>query len=194
MKSFEYDYRYLKAGVGELENYVLSNDVFWPMDIRPPAGESGYPRLTLGSLLLSRKRLSAYPKTPEQTSQLETVISDMDKIRSNWRVAWEKKAARSFGVRLKMWRDFIEEYRQGPLDNADRYAYEVRLRVMLALLKPEGGGQISAEADLLGVLDKFLNSVLITEGFIWEPQLQPIFPVNIYWYLYGRLPSMPMKD
>ncbi len=194
MKSFEYDLRYLQAGVEELENYLLSDDIFWPIDIRPPAGEPGYPQLTLGGMLLSRKRLSAYNKAPKQAAQVEKLITDMDKIRSNWRVAWEKKAGRSFGVRLKMWRDFIEEYRQSPLDNADRYPYEVRLRTMLALLQMEGGGQVPAEVDLLVILDKFLDTVLITGGFIWDEDLQPGFPEHVYWYLYGRLPSMPLNE
>jgi len=184
----------MQAGVEELENYLLSKDIFWPVDIRPPAGEPGYPQLTLGGLLLARKRLIAFNKSPKQAEDVEKVITSMDKIRSNWRVAWEKKAERSFGVRLKMWRDYIEEYRQGPLDNADRYAYEVRLRTMLTLLKTEGGGQVSAEVDLLAILDKFLDTVLINDDFVWEPELQMGFPENIYWYLYGRLPSMPMKE
>jgi hypothetical protein len=194
MKSFEYDLRYLKAGADELENYLLSDDIFWPVDIRPPAGQPGYPQLTLGGLLLARKRLIAYDKSPKEAEDVEKLITNMDAVRSNWRVAWERKAGRSFGVRLKMWRDFIEEYRQGPLDNADRYPYEVRLRTMLALLKTEGGGQASAEADLLAILDKFLDTVLITDGFVWEPELQMGFPENIYWYLYGRLPAMPMDE
>jgi len=194
MKTYDYDLRYLQSGVGELENYLLSEDIFWPVDIRPPAGEPGYPQLTLGGLLLARKRLTAYNKSPKQATDVDKITAAMDTVRSNWRVAWERKAARSFGVRLKMWRDFIEEYRHGPLDNADRYAYEVRLRTMLALLKTEGGGQVSAEVDLLALLDKFLDNVMIPNGFVWEPELQMGFPENIYWYLYGRLPSMPMKE
>ncbi len=194
MKSFEYDLRYLQSGVEELERYLLSDDIFWPVDIRPPAGEPGYPQLTLGGMLLSRKRLSTYNKTPKQTAQVQKLIADMDTVRSNWRVAWEKKATRSFGVRLKMWRDFIEEYRQSPLDNSDRYPYEVRLRTMLALLQMEGGGQVSAEVDLLVILDKFLDTVMITGDFVWEAELQPGFPEHVYWYLYGRLPAMPLNE
>ncbi len=194
MKTIEYDLLYLQAGVAELENYLLTNDVFWPVDIRPPAGEPGYPQLTLGGLLLARKRLLTLNKSPKQTAQLDKIISDMDGIRSRWKVAWEKKASRSFSVRIKMWRDYVEEYRLLPQDNADRYPYEVRLRAMLALLKSELGGQPTAEVDLLSILDSYLEKVLIAGNFVWEPELEPGFPENTYWYLYGRLPSMPMKD
>ncbi len=194
MRSTEYDLRYLQAGVAELENYLLSKDVFWPTDIRPPAGEPSYPQLTLGGLLLSRQRLKIYEKTPKQIAQADKIFTEMDAIRARWKVAWENKASRSFTVRVKMWRDYIEEYRLLPQDNADRYAYEVRLRVMLTLLKPEVGTQSAAEIDLLSILDNYLEKVLIEGSFVWEPELQPGFPYTTYWFLYGRLPSMPMKD
>jgi hypothetical protein len=193
-RTFDYDFRYLQAGLEGLEDYLLSKEVFWPVNIRPPAGEPGYPELTLGGLLLSRARLVAYEKTREQAEQLAQLISKMDMIRSKWRVNWEAKAQHNFSLRLRMWRDFIEEYRHEPQDNADRYAYEIRLRTMLALLKMEGGGKQAAEVDLLGILDKYLKTALIKGGFVWEPEIQSGFPENIFWFLYGRLPSLPMRN
>lgn len=193
MKSFEYDLRYLQAGMEALEDYLLGKDVFWPLDIRAPAGAPGYPELTLGGLLLSRARLMAYPKSPEQNKDLDDLLSKINEIRSRWKVAWELKTLHNFSIRLRMWRDFVEEYRHEPQDNADRYPYEVRLRTMLTLLKFEGGGKSPAEAELLGILDKYLEAVLVKAEFIWEPELQSGFPQGIYWYLYGNLPSLPLK-
>lgn len=177
-----------------MENYLLSKDTFWPIDTRPPKGMPEYPELTLGGMLLSRAKLTAYSKTSEEMAQFDKLISEMNGVRSQWRVAWEKKAAHGFSLRLRMWRDFIEDYRRASQDNADRYPYEVRLRVMLTLLKSEGGGKNPAEADLLIVLDKFLKSALIKNSFLWEAELQPGFPEETHWYLYGRLPSMPFED
>ncbi len=136
----------------------------------------------------------AYAKSPAQAAQIDKLVSDMNVIRDRWKVAWENKASHSFGVRVKMWRDYIEEYRLFPQDHADRYPYEVRLRAMLALLKAEVGTQSSAQIDLLSILDSYLAEVLIQGNFIWETELQPGFPQSVYWYLYGRLPSMPMKE
>jgi len=193
-KSFDYDFRYLQAGLEGLEDNLLSKEVFWPVNIRPPAGEPGYPELTLGGLLLSRARLNAFEKSNEQAEQLAKLISSVDVVRSKWRVAWEMKATHNFNLRLRMWRDYLEEYRHDPQDNADRYPYEVRLRTMLALLKMEGGGKQAAESELLGILDKYLKTALIKNGFIWEAELQSGFPENIFWFLYGRLPSLPMNN
>lgn len=187
MKTFEYDFRYLQSGLEVMVNYLLSSDTFWPLDVHPSEGEPDYPQLTLGGLLLSRARLIGYQKSPAQMDQVTELFAEMDRIHAKWRVAWEKKAGHSFSVRIRMWRDFIEEYRNAPQDNADRYPYEVRLRTMLSLLKSEGGGQLPAEEDLLTVLDGYIKTVFSTDGFIWESEVQAGFPKDVYWYLYGKL-------
>lgn len=46
MKSFEYDLRYIRAGLDVLEEYLLSDEVFWPIGVNPPVGDPEYPRLT----------------------------------------------------------------------------------------------------------------------------------------------------
>jgi hypothetical protein len=188
MKSFEYDLRYLKAGLDVMEEYLLSEEVFWPLNANPPEGAPDYPRLTLGGLLLAKVRLSVYNATQAQEVQRQKVISELDRFRSKWKVAWEKKAGRSFSVRLRMWRDFIEEYQMSPLQNADRYSYEVRLRAMLTLLNLESGAQPQAEVDLLTRLDRYIKGVLEMDEFVWDSEIQSSFPANTYWYLYGYLP------
>ena len=194
MKSFEYEFRFVQAGTDSLESYLLSDELFWPLDVHPPAGEPAYPQLTLGSLLLSRLRLAAYPKSQAQADQSAQLFSKMDSIRARWKVAWEKKAGHSFSVRLRMWRDYIEEYRNAPQDNTDRYGYEVRLRVMLTLLHGEGAGEDQAEVDLLSALDRFIRAVLVRSDFIWDMELRAGFPEQEYWYLYGKLPAAPVKS
>jgi hypothetical protein len=189
MKSFEYDLRYTEAGLEVLTDYLLSDEMFWPLSIHPPEGVLAYPRLTMGGLLLSLTRLSAYHKTATQIDQLNQAIVELNLIRSKWRVAWEKKAAHNFSTRLGMWRDYIEEYRGNPQENADRYSFEIRLRVMLHLLSSEAGELKPSELDLLSTLDLFLKNALAPDDFVWEAELQSSFSVNDYWYLYGYLPA-----
>ncbi len=193
MKSFEYDLRYLQAGLDGIEDYLLSDELFWPMSANPPEGAPAYPRLTLDGLLLSKERLLAYPTPAAQEEQRQQIISDLDRVRSKWRVAWGKKAGRCFSARLRMWGDFLEEYRQNIQDNADRYAYEVRLRVMLQLILPDVGEQKQAEVALLSGQDGYLQSVLEKDGFIWEAEVQKGFPEYIFWYLYGFLKPIVKK-
>ncbi len=175
-------------------DYLLSDEVFWPLSVSSLAGGPDYPRLTLGGLLLARARLAAYHEARDQTVHVDQLNTKLDLIRSKWRVAWEKKAGHSFSARLRMWRDFIEEYKNNPQDNTDRYPYEVRLRVMLTFLESEGGGQNSAEIDLLSGLDAYLRNFLVVDGFVWEPDIQTGFPAIVYWFLYGYLPTSIKKQ
>jgi len=189
-KSMAYDMGYIQAGVELLESYLMSSEVFWPLGENPPEGEPEYPRLTLDGLLLAKERLLAHPKPANQEEQVERVISELDGLRSRRRVAWENKAAQCQRVRLRMWADYLQEYKDNPTDHADRYAYEVRLRVMLALSAANTGLRNSAENQLLLNLDGYLKSVLVRTVFIWEAELQGGFPVEEYWYLYGKLPPV----
>jgi hypothetical protein len=187
MPSVDYDLGYLRAGLAALEGYLLSKELYWNLGANPPPGEPAYPPLTLSSLLLSQARLHARPLDIVQRDELARLDEQIDEVRTRWRVAWERKAAHDFRARLSLWRDFIEEYRERPEANADRYAYEVRRRAMLHLLESEAGDIPPAETDLLAGLDRLLQAVFVPGNFVWEEELAYGFPRDPYWYLYGEL-------
>jgi hypothetical protein len=187
MPTTEYDLGYLRAGLAALENYLLSKELYWALGAGAPSGEPAYPPLTLGGLLLALARLHARPLSMVERDQLARMEEQIDDVRSRWRVAWERKAAQDFRARLNLWRNFLEDYRQNPGADADRYAYEVRNRIMLHLLAPEASDIPPAETELLAGLDQLLRAVLVPGDFIWEKELAPGFPRNTYWYLYGTL-------
>lgn len=186
MPSFEYDLKYLQAGLLDLEGYLLSNELYWPIGVSAPPGDPPFPRLTLGGLLMSRARLSGFGLSPEQQAELQRLSTRMDETRSQWRVAWGSKASREFSARLNLWRDFLEEYREKPAANIDRYPYEVRRRAMLELLKPDAESVTAAETELLDGLDKLLKSVFVPGDFVWPDGEMRSFPKSKYWYLYGQ--------
>jgi hypothetical protein len=187
-KSLEYELNYLQAGVDSLEKYLLSDELFWPLNAKVPDGAPEYPRLTLGGLLMAREKVKAYSKQGSLEDNADKAIADLDRVRAQWRMAWENKARLSFSMRLRMWGDYLGEYRNNAQDNADRYPYEVRLRVMLQLLSIEFAQTKPAETELWRALDGYLKGVFMAGAFIWEPEIQPGFPVGPYWYLYGKLP------
>jgi len=189
MKSFDYDLRYLKAGVEELESYLLSEHLFWSLDAKTEANEPVFPNLTLGNLLLTEARLKGRHLTLEQEAQLGAVLPKLEQVRSHWRVAWSKKAEHSVQNRLNMWNNFIDEYTRAPEANADRYPYEVQRRVMLHLLMKEADNLPEAVSELLARLDALVKTFIIRGDFIWEAELKDGFPEDTYWYLYGRLPD-----
>ncbi len=189
MPSIEYDIRYLQAGLVVIEDYLLVSELYWPIGASAPVGEPPFPLLTIGNLLLSQARLRARILSPGQQVDLVRLTQQMETARTRWRVAWEQKAKRGYHSRLTMWNNFLEEYREAPGANFDRYTYEVRLRVILHLLQPEAESIDKAEMDLLSGLDTLLRAILVPGEFLWEQELAGGFSPEEYWYLFGYLPE-----
>ena len=187
MTSFRYEIKYLHAGVQALEQYLLSDELYWPSDANAPTGERPYPRLTLGNLLLARARLYALPLSISQQAEALIVDEQIADIKDHWQVAWMKKAKLSYEARFKLWRDFLQEYKEDPEATADRYVYEVERRVMLNLLSPEVEDIPQAYRDMLAGHDLRLRGAFQAGEFIWDPQMAAGFPVKEYWYLFGTL-------
>ncbi|MDD5466819.1 MAG: hypothetical protein PHS96_03340 [Anaerolineales bacterium] len=185
MTSANYDLAYVQAGVASLEAYLLSGELYWPLDAAPLPGEPPYPRLTLGGLLLAVRRASGRRLSPAEVTLLRESEHELEATRRRWAAAWQGKARREFTSRLRLWRDYLNDYRENPQEHLDRYAYEARRRVMLELLLPETGETPAAELELLGALDRVLHGVFAQDGFIWEAELAPAFPEAPYWYLWG---------
>jgi len=187
MSATAYELGYLKACIEILDAYLLSNELYWTMGASPPAGEPAFRQLTLGGLLLNEKRLQARRLLPAQEMERQECVTGLQHAIAQHRVAWERKASREYQARLKLWANFLNEYRDDPENHVDRYAYEVERRVMLQLLDPFARDVHRAEQELLGSLDRLLSAVFIPGTFIWEADVTEAFEPGAYWYLYGGL-------
>ena len=187
MPSYEYDFRYMQAGLDQLEAYLLANELYWPIGVNPPKREPPYTQLTPGGLLLARQRLRASAETLAQQADLARIEQRLEALQAQWRTAWGNKARQDFHARLKLWRDFLEEYREKPSAHYDRYVYEVTRRAQLHLLAFEVIDLPDAETQTLAGLDKLLRAVFNPGAFIWEERLAGSFPPTTFWYLYGSL-------
>jgi hypothetical protein len=187
MSTAAYELGYLEAGIEILKDYLLSNDLYWAMGASPPPGEPAFRQLTLGGLLLNERRLLARPLSPARDVQRQQWATKLQDFIYRHRVAWERKASREFQARLRLWANFLNEYRDNPENHADRYGYEVERRVMLQLLSPYARDVRPTEQDLLGSLDMLLQAVFITGSFVWEAEVAGGFDPSVFWYLYGGL-------
>lgn len=170
------DLSYLRNAAGVLEDFLLSNEIFWPM---------GHMRLSLGRLLLGLTRLQAQPLSASEQVDFERLEQQITRARDHWRTHWERKAAREIPARLNLWRGFLEDLFREPKEHAAEYRYEVRLRVMLELLMQEAQGAEGAQAGDLALLDQRLRDAFIPGDFIWEAEMARGFPPRPFWYLYG---------
>jgi hypothetical protein len=189
MPSFEYYFKYLQGGADILENFLLASDLYWQVGVRPPGGEPPYPQLTLGMIYLTKLRARALASSSNQLSGLEAVLIRIDRNYQSWRFAWGQKATREFRERASQWRNFLEDYRQKPLANYNRYHYEVFRRVIAQLLEADAGSLDDSDHRMIAGLDRSVKSWLITGEFIWEKELIPFLSAEEFWYLYGKLPA-----
>ncbi len=173
------DLPYLRAGVTALADYLQSDALFWPLP------DASLPRLTLSGLLLSARRAAARMDAAGR-GEIVQLTQALDEIRRQHRVRWEEKASRELETRLRMWRNFLDDYRGNPAEYAPSYPYEVRLRVMIALLQEALPPIVHVDEAVRG-LDALLRAVFQPGDFVWEAELQTAFPPEPFWYLYGRL-------
>ena len=160
--SIQKDNQYLSTGIPELENYLLSKELYYPIG-------SNLPQLTLGGILLSLARMGT------QAAKLEVQV---EAIRSKWQVAWDVKSSREVKARDELWVNYLAEYREDPKADVHLYSQNVRYRAMLTLL---GKAEVDSDAYVISVF---------TEGkFVWEEECAQNFPHKTFWYLFGALRS-----
>lgn len=172
------DRAFLEASLPDFETYLLSDELFWPVTLRGQA----LPRLTVGGVLIAKARLEAAGE------RIESLVTEIDAVRSKWRVAWETKVSREFRMRIRLWQNYIEDYRRDPYQNTGTYRYEVHTRVMIHFLLAELS-QTPPEEALLDSLDAMIRKYFVPGDFIWDAKLMIGFPSNVFWFLYGTLKS-----
>ncbi|MBU0511522.1 MAG: hypothetical protein KKD28_09535 [Chloroflexi bacterium] len=164
MPSCEYDLGYLQASICELETYLLSKELYWPLSAASPLGEPAYSRLTLGGLLLSLERSRSRCLTPSQSAQLAHIETQLERTLSRWRAAWGRKAQWEFRSRLRQWENYLNELQRDPEAHAAFFRHEARLREMIDLLKPYMDAPTQADLELLNELDMLLPTLQIPDG------------------------------
>ncbi|MGC8855744.1 MAG: hypothetical protein ACP5QU_03000 [Anaerolineae bacterium] len=175
MTTLEQDRQFLLVSIPELQAYLLSKELYYPISARGV----DLPRLTLGGVLLALSRL----RGANQAADLEGAV---EVIRLKWRSAWEAKASREVRARFALWQNYLADVWQNPDQHAPYYRQEVRVRAMLDLLLAELSREVP-EATWLRELDERLRRMLIPGEFVWETAVQAAFPAEKFWYLYGTL-------
>lgn len=172
------DLEYFSEGVNDLEEYLLSKEIYWNLP--------GMPRLTVGNLLLTRIRLLNKLSDLEDLEKLRQLYSKLEDIKTKWKAAWEFKIKAEIGSRITLWSNYLADYQSDPEEYSRAFSEEVRWRVIIQLLSNEVSGNFK-ENSLLKSLDGKLKSILIPGPFIWSTLSLKDFPSDEFWFLYGRL-------
>jgi hypothetical protein len=187
MQPVAQDLKFIESACQSLDDYLLSDLLYWPMDDQPASGGISASRTTLGLLFLVIEHVRSRTLKDDQAERLALAQFEIEKIHRKWKVAWEKKVAAEFKTRLKAWEAFLTEARSDRKELTVRYRTEVRNRVILQLLlldlAPDEIGQVHA---MYGV-DEWLKTTLKEGGFVWDVDLKPVFPEEKFWFLYRNL-------
>lgn len=184
--AFEGDWIFLKTAAPDLQEYILSNEMYWTLrPVQRAPGGVQVPQLSIGNLLLSRARLAAANLSAGEQAELAEVQRAIDAVRSEWRANWARKAGQEFHSRLNLWQQYLRELRGDARPSAGFYAREVRNRAILQLLTAEIEGVVPEnELEQLRLLDGILHGVGRPGPFVWEPELADGFDQQAYWFLY----------
>lgn len=186
MTIYEYDLRFVHTALQEIEPYLLSDDLFWTLNLASQAGQPSYPKLTIGNLLLSMHRLKVHAVTPAQQAEFTSLDNRLYALSSHWQAAWMKKANREFKSRQRQWRAYLIELDQNPEKQAPYYPTEVRWRLLLDLLAEIMQGAACTPDSH----DPLLYAYFTSGRFVWDEEDQAAFPQDPYWYLYGNIKAV----
>lgn len=175
--SIENDITTLETFLSEFDPYLKSDIVFWNV------GKSNVPALTLGSILLLRRTLSARrtqldPEQSKNFARLDLLAND---LLNQWVANVERKTLSEISSRLNVWDSAFDEL-------ADHYPQAVYSRVYLALLMPLVAhlGEAERFRQRLNELDSRLRGMFTMGNFVWDAAIAPAFPGELFWYLYGK--------
>lgn len=168
----------LEDAVDEIESYLLSKDVIWA---RP-----GRPSLSIGLISLNLRWLGPTLESEDQ-ARLLAVDAGLAAVRDKWLVAWERKATAELRSRLNLWRGYLTDLEGRPgLSNS--YPQEVRNRAIAIDLLDAAGNQpeIKTLAASLDAIDSRFRDIFQPGKFVWEQVPESAFPIEPFWFLYGR--------
>jgi len=174
---------FLKAAAAVLEDYLLSDVLFWPLQREDGAALKGdTDQLTPGNLLLN---LARFGQKGEAEPALADALHKIESIRSRWRTAWRNKCQKEWEQRIKLWLGYLEELQRERAEAlpAD-FAFNVRQRVILDLLNAEMDPLPEDKRLMLQSADRLLRSLSQPGDFVWQKDLQNRLPASSFWYLY----------
>jgi hypothetical protein len=184
MKDIETNLATLDEMVSILKAFLLSDELYWPLQSKELRGSQ---RVSLGTLLLILDELGASePRmTVPQRSRFDGLHEQFDGIFNEWRIAVTKKAEREIRMRANLWRSYLQDLEENH-DQIHAYAREVRNRVIMVRLS-----ELVSDEPIMDFEDVKLRRLesqqQITKpdaSFVWDEHLRATYPFETYPFLY----------
>lgn len=184
--SIDFDLKEVGAMIEYLVPYIYEDELYGKISVDSA-------RLTPGSILLRLRRLAALrgQMNDAQITEYDQLNAKNEAVRKEWAVAYGKKMVKETESRLRDLQTYIKECKEDPKLCANAYNPEALRRTIVAELiaaMPPDVDQSSIKSALSSV-DSGLRRNIREAPFIWSPVLQPIYPQDSFWWLYGRPPQ-----
>lgn len=178
------DLEILEAMSAEMDSYLKSDVLFWPME------KGIMPRLTVGGYLMRQHRLLALEDLLDESEKrrLEAAVSRFNDALVEKIVRFEHHANEELEARLRQWGEYLNDLSRESSSTA-YYATAVEPRAMITAivnkLKLPPYRLSDRVQQQVNMLDNNLRRRWHSGEFVWPESWQPAYPEAIYWYLYG---------
>lgn len=184
MEKLQKDLVALEAMAAEMDEYLRSDILFWPM------AQSDLPRLTLGGYLMRQHRLLGLRDllTMQEQDRLHRAINQYYKALEEKVVRFETRAHEELEARLRQWQSYIGEVRGGSGIAYYESAVEPRamIEALIAQLRVQPYELQPELPQKLALLDRQLRQIWEPGEFIWPHEWKAAYPPEKFWWLYGH--------
>lgn len=187
------DLNELERMIGSLEGYLKSNNLYGSVGGGFLTGGTA-PQLTPGAILLRIRRLNALRDQLDDRRQatLDKLIAQHNTIRTRYETPYQERLVREAHSRLDAMKRFFEECRED-MSNCPRiYNPEVLRRTIVEEVLDDlnAHGYVSSELDqkIIGT-DKRLRGYLAPADYVWDNQLQAVYPQDKFWWQWMAPPT-----
>jgi hypothetical protein len=186
MEKLRQDLEIFEAMAAEMDSYLKSDVLFWPME------KGSMPRLTLGGYLMRQHRLLALKDLldEEEKARLDAAVTQFNEALVEKIVRLEQRAHQELHARLRQWGEYLKDLARDNISSSAYYATAVEPRAMISALvnklKLPPYKLDDRIPQQIGVLDNNLRRRWQSGDFVWPEEWQTAYPQATYWWLYGR--------
>lgn len=190
----ERDLREAEAMAESLVPYVHNEPLYGSVGGFGFFAPSTMPSLTIGALLMRLRRLNALcdQMNESQEKRLDAAAQRNADVYSEWKVHYHKKLIREANSRLDAMKTFFDECRSNPPLCGQIYRPEVMRRTIVEEIftaMDELGINDEALSNKANATDSQLRRFVRSSDFIWDRQLQSVYPEYKFWWLYHHPPE-----
>lgn len=172
-----------------LRDYVLGDALYMSIGGGFARGAS-MPQLTIGNLLLRRRRLCQLRTKLDsaQDARLSKALARHKAIQREWRLHYENKLKQEVPARLRLLRAFLFDCGEHPRNCAGAYPVEAMRRTVveeILLAMAESNSDTRELKSQVETADATLRRLLDASDFIWSAVLTPVYARETFWWLYG---------